>query len=758
MINDKLVRRLCTLTGIADAYRDQRDQPRAINAESLAALLRARGFNPDSEDDLRAAIAEYNNKAGEFRAPPVTVLREGERQVIALQIPLTVLSEVLHWKLRTELGRVIGGELMPARSVVREHDAHAICELEICDDIELGYHWLGISRDGDAEEHRVRVIMAPHSAYESDREESREWGVSLQLYAVKSDRNWGMGDFTDLRGLAAALAEAGADFLGINPMHALYPSNPEHASPYSPASRAFINYLYIDVEAVPEYQRCVIAREKVASDYFQARLDSLRAASHVDYSGVAFLKLVALRHLYDDFVATELENDTERSAAFLDFVEQGGAALEQLCLFYALYADNRKASRHGGWRSWPAELADPESEAVATFAEAHEDTIRFYMYLQWLADEQLRDAQQAALDAGMRTGLYRDLAVGIDANGADMWRNQALYCAGASVGAPPDAIALQGQDWGLPPMDPLVMKQEAYETFITDLRDNMRHCGALRLDHVMQLMRLWWTPAGWPSSEGAYVLYPLRDLLGIVALESHRSQCRIIGEDLGVVPVEIREALPREKIWSYKVMLFEKDKGGLMRRPDDYAVRAMATLTTHDLPTLPGYWRGADLLLREKLGLFPGNEVKEQAWRERIDDRQLIVDTLKRENLYPEHLPDEANKIDDLPIELLLAMEQFLAGSASRMVSVQIEDWMGVVDPVNVPGTSGEYPNWRRRLPESFEHLIEDGRLERHAAILDREAASRVLHTPRETSPDSAASPAEDSTEGSTAGSTEASS
>lgn len=266
------------------------------------------------------------------------------------------------------------------------------------------------------------------------------------------------------------------------------------------------------------------------------------------------------------------------------------------------------------------------------------------------------------------------------------------------------------------------MQAEGYETFITDLRDNMRHCGALRLDHAMQLMRLWWTPAGRPSSDGAYVRYPLNDLLGIVALESHRNRCRIIGEDLGVVPGEIREALPREKIWSYKVILFEKDEQGRFRRPADYAPRAMATLTTHDLPTLPGYWRGADLLLREELGLFPSLEIKEQTWQERLADRRALIAALKRENLYPEGIPEDADQMDDLPAELLLAMERFLAQSTSRMVCVQLEDWMGVIDPVNVPGTSDEYPNWRRRLPDNIEDLKSSNTVDQHSAVLMRPA------------------------------------
>lgn len=722
MINEKLIRRLCTLTGIADAYRDHREQPRAISTETLAALLAARGFEVKNEQALRQAIDNFNNRPGDFRVPSVVVIREGQRHVIELEVPLAELGNSLVWRLESEDLRTWSGSLVPEQNIIREHDAHAVCGLEMELPFQPGYHQLFISGKADEPAHRVQVIMAPAGAYSGPAEESAQWGVAVQLYTLKSKRNWGIGDFGDLKALATALAGAGADFLGVNPLHSLYPSNPEHASPYSPASRTCLNYLYIDVEAVPEFQECTDAQEKVASDYLQARLDTLRDCQEVDYSGVAFLKLVVLRQLWEHFTRAHLGKDSSRARQFLEFEEQGGETLRRVSLFYALYADNRKASRQGGWHNWPEELRSPESAAVADFAAAHCDTVRFYSYLQWLADEQLRAAQEAALAAGMTTGLYRDLAVGIDADGADMWRNQSLYCHRASVGAPPDAIALQGQDWGLPPMEPRQMQAEAYQTFIEDLRENMRHCGALRLDHVMQLTRLWWTPAGLPSSEGAYVRYPLDDLLGIVALESHRNRCRVVGEDLGVVPKDIRVALPRENIFSYKVALFEKAKGGAFKPPLDYSEQAMAVLTTHDLPTLAGYWSGKDLLLREELGLYPSVEAKDQAWRERIADRQALVEALKHEQLYPQDLPDEANKIDELPDSLLIALERFLARTRCRMICAQLEDWMGVKNPVNLPGTGAEYPNWRRRLPEHLEDLLDDGRLATHGAALQRSA------------------------------------
>ncbi len=365
MTNDDKLLQLCELTGIQTRYRDHRNEPHSISVDSLRSLLNARGFNTENDADIDAAIADLSNEAGEFRVAPVLVLRKHEPINVPLEVPLDALDDKIAWRLSLEDGRQLRGGFIPGHCIDSKHRHFAQCTLKVGEQIDHGYHWLVLTplRAG-MPEHRMRLVMAPDMAYEGDEGGTKEWGVSVQLYAVKSARNWGIGDFTDLADLAKSVARAGADFIGVNPLHALYPSNPEHASPYSPASRAFINYLYIDVEAVPEFSVCAAAREKVNSEYFQSRLAALRERTHVDYSGVAFLKLVILRHLFATFTSRELAQDTKRARIFNDFCETGGAALEQLCLFYALYAHHRKASRNGGWRNWPEEFRDPDSEAV----------------------------------------------------------------------------------------------------------------------------------------------------------------------------------------------------------------------------------------------------------------------------------------------------------------------------------------------------------------------------------------------------------
>ena len=335
------------------------------------------------------------------------------------------------------------------------------------------------------------------------------------------------------------------------------------------------------------------------------------------------------------------------------------------------------------------------------FALRHRDTIDFYQYLQWIADSQLGEAQAAALDAGMTVGLYRDLAVGVSPDGSETWANQRLYVGAATVGAPPDALALRGQDWGLPPLHPKRLEQQSYAEFVHLIRSNMRDCGALRIDHVMGLLRLWWVPSGTEATEGAYVYYPFEDLVGIVALESQRSRCLVIGEDLGTVPDQIRDALPAAGIYSYRVLMFEKDGDGGFRRPSDYPQRALATISTHDLPTLYSFWDGSDIRLRQQLNLYPDEQTANHTIAARGRDRSAILRALEEQGI-------AGGERHEMNTALMCDIHRYIARSASALVMVQPEDWLAMTEAVNVPGTTtAAYPNWRRKLTAGIDEMLE---------------------------------------------------
>jgi (1->4)-alpha-D-glucan 1-alpha-D-glucosylmutase len=540
----------------------------------------------------------------------------------------------------------------------------------------------------------------------------RLWGLSVQLYTLRSPRNWGIGDFTDLEELVTLAAEQGAAFVGLNPLHALFPANPHHVSPYSPSSRLFLNYIYLDITAVHDYYEHDEPRALVDGGEFQARLAKLRETEFVDYPGVAALKLEVLRLLYKGFVARHLGASTPRAKSFLVFLDEQGDDLIEQAAYDAIYSRFfAQTPEAGTWRRWPDSYRDPDQEQVRKFIRDNSEEVRFYQYLQWLSDQQLASVQRTAIEAGMPIGLYRDLAVGVDGGGAEAWAEQTSYSFEASVGAPPDPLALHGQDWGLPPLNPHRLRESGYSTFMKIIRSNMRHCGALRIDHVMSLFRLWWVPKGDSATNGAYVYYPLHDLLGILALESQRNRCLVVGEDLGTVPDQIRTALPEANVYSYKVVYFEKDRHNRFKPPRDYVHRAMATVTTHDLPTLAGWWEGIDLEMRDALKLFPTGEIRDSEYASRDYDRQVLLEALQQAGNLPEGMSADPASAPGITHALSTAVHVQLASSNAALMVVQPEDLILMREPVNVPGTTDQYPNWRRKLSQTTAEIFEQAQV-----------------------------------------------
>jgi 4-alpha-glucanotransferase len=530
------------------------------------------------------------------------------------------------------------------------------------------------------------------------------WGISVQLYTLRSARNWGIGDFGDLRELIQLAAPLGCDVIGLNPLHALFSADPVHCSPYSPSSRLWLNPLYIDVEAIDEFASCATLQALFAETSFQTALTALRTTDTVMYEQVSTLKLLAMRLLYEHFVETQLQLDTPRAQSFVEFVQRQGESLRLHALFETLDEYFRsQLPPLSGWREWPEHYRDPHSQACAEFAIEQRNLIDFHLYLQWLADAQLAGAQQYARDQGMRIGLYGDLAVGANPSGSEVWSNQSLYVTGAAVGAPPDPLALNGQDWGIPPIEPNALRAQRCEPFANLLQANMQHCGALRIDHVMSLFRLWWVPRGFSAVDGVYVHYPLNELVQRVAQVSQQAQCLVIGEDLGTVPDEIRHAMATRNLYHYKVLLFEKQGDGF-RKPQDYERRAVATATTHDLPPLQAWWQGDDLQLRDALHLYPSEETAALLHREREQDRVALLRALRDQGLWQWQ---EGDPLPAFSFSLARATHLYLGASNAALVLVQLEDLIGMTDPVNVPGTHTEHANWQRKLAMTTREILQ---------------------------------------------------
>ena len=713
------LRRLAAAHGIAVEFRDAWGEPRRASDDVLRAVLAAMHVDAGSEAEVAAALAQASLARCRECLPPIHVVRAGSRPWrLRVHLPSPSARDALEWRVIAEDGSEQRRPIASAHVHVVDADARCTA-LDVALDLPLanGYHDLELRANGEPVGRGV-LAVAPASCYRPAALERRRraWGVAVQLYGVRSRRNFGIGDYTDLAAIVEAWSAEGVDVVGVNPLHALFPHNPLHASPYSPSSRLFQNPLYLDVEAIAEYAHCREARERVASRDFQAALSALRASPLIDYAAVAALKRPILEILYAQ-ARRDAQGERTRWAAFDAFKTAGGEALRRHALFEALQAHFHAADPSiWGWPVWPEAYRDPASPAIVAFADEHAERVDFFAWLQWQAELQRRNVAECARRAGLAVGVYADLAVSVDRGGAEVWAAQHLYAIGASVGAPPDAFNLRGQDWGLPPMIPGRLRESAYAPFIATLRANMRNAGALRVDHVMGLLRLYWVPSGATPADGAYVRYPLDDLLGLLALESERHRCLVIGEDLGTVQDEVRAALSRSDVLSYRVLLFERDAAGAFEPPAHYPEAALATASTHDLPTLAGWWEGLDIALRALHGHL-GAQFDLAAQRaERVSDRGRLLAALAHAGLLPEGTPHDPEAVPTLTEPLALALQAFLARTPSALLVVQAEDVFGVREQANLPGTVSEHPNWRRKLPVALEEVAADGRLRALAA------------------------------------------
>lgn len=716
-MNPSLIDQLVEARGIESEYVDAWGNQATIKLESKIKILAAMGYPTDDEDKLLETINREAEEAVLTVVAPVTVVREGNVAEFIFNLPIDFVNDELTLLISQQGKAVSKVEFVPvdqtllASSEVRDVEIQHY-QFSQPVDLPIGYYDVALIEKGVEEPlGEGRLILAPTSCYKQDAlvEGKKLWGPSVQLYCVKSKRNWGVGDFTDLKLLVDKVADRGADFVGLNPIHALYPANADACSPYSPSSRRWLNVIYIDVESVWGFAQSKDVQELVSSAEFQQQLERAKATTHVDYGSVMDLKIRALKLLYSFFKANHIEKSTAINEQFETFKQQGGESLKQLATYDAIQDAYKSAGKdisdNWGWPVWPADMQDYDSPAVEKFAKENAELVDFYAYLQFVANVQIEQVDELSKQKGMAIGTYRDLAVGVSEGSTEIWANKDLYRTDASVGAPPDVLGPLGQNWGLPPMDPAQLYKQAYQPIVDLFKANMHACGALRIDHVMALLRLWWVPKGESAKSGTYVYYPVDDLLAILALESHLNQCSIIGEDLGTVPADIVGKLKENGIHSYKVFFFEQAKDGGFYSPEHYVEQAMATLTTHDMPTLIGYWHCKDLELGQELGLYSGEELIASLYESRAKDKQQILNSLHGHNSIPEHISQDAMQVP-MTQELNYGMQIHMAKGNAALLSLQLEDWLQMDMPVNIPGTSNEYPNWRRKLTVDLEDIF----------------------------------------------------
>lgn len=729
------LRRLAALAGIEEGWWDFYGTFRPVSDETRRVFLRAMGFAVDDDAQTDASLRACEERSWRRWLEPVQVAHEQDgAPEIAVTLPVGREQEEIDWVLDEEVGVAHTGRFRAA-------DLPCIGEywlqgrqmrrrlLRLPSLPTPGYHSFHIATH-DRAEARMSLIVAPPLAYSPEHIErgGRLWGVQTQVYALRTGHDWGVGDFSALRELAAGMARLGAGTIGVNPLHALFANRPEHFGPYSGSSRAFLNLVYLDVEAIPDFADCDEARRMVGEPEFQRALAELRGADLVDYIGAMRRKMAVLEAVFADFRVRHLDGD--RGRAFRAFQVESGRAGELFATFEALQEHFlRQDPPLGYWRHWPEDYRRPDGAAVNAFALEHRDRVEFYWYLQWQADAQLASVQAACAAAGMPIGLYRDVGVGIADDGAEAWMNQDEMAPGVTIGAPPDPLAAKGQDWGLAPFNPVALREVAYRPFIEMLRANMRHAGALRLDHAMQLRRLYWVPPGRTADQGAYVTMPARDLFGIVALESRRNRCVVIGEDLGTVPDGFRELMFGSGVYGYRLFVFERDHAGAFKAPRDFTEQALVAVGTHDLPSLRGYWEGTDVAERRRLDLYPRPDMAEEEAAARAADRRRLVEALRREGLLGDDFPMEGHLDDGQAAALADAVHAYIDRAPSRIMMVQIEDVLGLSLQFNLPGTTDQHPNWRRRYPMDVAAVLGQPRLRETARrLLGRSAPGQRAH------------------------------
>ncbi len=708
-MNEHALHRLADAAGIQVHWTDAFGKQQTVAPDTLKTILGALDLPCANESQLQDSLARQLAENSRASLPPLVTCTAG--------MPLSFSNDLdLHGKpYRIEFEN--GGH---AEGRFPAEDAG---ELTLPALQQAGYHRLLVG------EKQLTLAVAPPRCFSvadalTDAKGgraavTRPWGIAAQLYSLRRNGDGGIGDFTALKALARSAAHHGASALAISPVHAMFSADTQRFSPYSPSSRLFFNALHIDPQAVLGEQ----AFAQVLSQSGQGeRYRQLEQFDLIDWPQAAALKLDLLRRLFRVFQQAPVNDQKE----FEQFCRDGGQALLDHARFEVLHAHFSAAGIDGVsgyWPSWPAAFRDPRSADVAAFADARADEVRFHLFLQWQAAKGLASAQKTARDAGMAIGLISDLAVGADNGGSQAWSRQKELLNGFSVGAPPDNLNALGQSWGLGAFSPKALVQHGFGAYIEMLRSAFAHAGGVRIDHVLGLMRMWLVPEGMTAQHGAYLRYPMDDLVRLIALESWRHRSVVIGEDLGTIPEGFGDRMAQAGLMGIRVLLFQRDHGYFIP-PEHWAPHAIATTTTHDTPTLAGWWAGNDIDWRSKLDLreADGSEASER--QERNHERTALWNAMlhagcakgEMPSVSPEHAP-------------LNEAVSFLGRSMGPLAILPLEDALGLPEQPNLPGTVDTHPNWRRRMPHDVTNLLESTEATTRLALLN-DARSSTKESP----------------------------
>ncbi|MGB5950987.1 MAG: 4-alpha-glucanotransferase [Ornithinimicrobium sp.] len=699
--------RLAQVHGVATEFWDWQGIHRPVSAKTVYAVLAALGVNVSNESEAEQALEDHARLTWKRFAVSFVGLPQGEaREVLVHGVPGERISATV--RTETGLARTIvvesGNETMEVDGVAKQRQSAMLP-----DDLPLGWHQLVYEGPGCPDDQPLHTTVVVYPAALSlpahlRADGGQQWGLMTQLYAMRSARSWGLGDLADLGDAGAWAAGLGADFVLVNPLHAAEPEAPIEPSPYLPTTRRFVSPLYIRVEDVPEVAY-LSAAERQLIEWHADDAQRYLELDFLERDQVWAAKEAALRLVFNQPLSLR------RERAFHAFCERGGESLVDFATWCALSIDQGTP-----FSEWPEELQDPASPAVEAFRSKRDRDVEFYLWLQWIAAEQLAGVQRDLLDTGMRIGVVHDLAVGVHPRGADAWALRNTLARGVTVGAPPDQYNQLGQDWSQPPWQPAALADSGYAPYREMLTSVLRDAGGLRVDHVIGLFRLWWIPDGLAPNEGTYVRYDHEAMIGILMLEARRAGAVIIGEDLGTVEPWVRDYLRERGILGTSILWFERNENGPVP-PEKYRQLCLATVTTHDLPPTAGYLRGVHMHLRRDLGLLT------RSWEEELGEdeaaRDEVLAVLRERGLLDEGASVAAQ---------VEALHRYLTWSPAKLVGVSISDLAEDVRIINQPGTHEEYPNWQVPLagPEGRPLLLEELFVKRSARRLARTVSRRA--------------------------------
>lgn len=733
-----MINELSGLCGILPEYWDIFGKLHIASLDTKKAMLKAMKIHIESDDDIAREINARKSRPWESFTEPVFVLSVNEQPLkIPVYIPVRNGEEN-----NLEITCVIEAENGLSKGFHFNHNNINILEertinniryikILISDEVHrnTGYYTISLKctlssnifPNGTGTIQKTsKLIITPDACYlPPESGTCKTWGLSVNLYSLQSRHSWGIGDFKDLETIADMMAALKADFIGLNPLHAIPNTYPYGVSPYSPVSRLYKNFIYLDLEVIPEVIESDEIREFIKREAFRKKIRKLKKTGLVDYEQAGRIKEQILRRAFEVFYKRHYKKNTERDTEFKKYVSSEGKCVESFAIFLTLWNLFKKEKNAHSWQEWPETYHDPSGDAVKEFKKEHEKEALYYIYLQWLIDDQLLKISRHCKESGMKIGLYHDLAIGAIAGGSDVWNYQQII-GDADVGAPPDDFNPQGQNWGFPPMIPDRLKENGYELFIETIRKNMKYGGALRIDHALGLFRLFWIPAGMSPENGAYLLQPAGDLLRIIALESQRNKTIVIAEDLGTIDDTFREMLQSFQMLSYRLFYFERNyPDPSFKSPEQYPSMALCAITTHDLPTIYGFWAGRDIEVKRQSGIYADEAALKNDLIARERDKGLILSALKAQGIVSADFPQDPQKMPHMTHELCIAIYRYLAKSPCRLLLVSLDDILGTLDQQNMPGTVDSHPNWIRKTPSSIEDMLQDKRFSDLSSLFD---------------------------------------